>query len=182
MAHPSWRPSPAPGCATVVLDEQVRLTDDRPQLDHALAAAPAGGTLIVCQLTQLGRSLAHLVDLLTDLERRGVRLRSLDDHIDTAEHGELLRRIAHGLLEARHVWRSETTKDGPDRAVAAGRKLGRRSVPVLSPRQEELARRLQATGHSATDIATLLGISRPTTLYRALPAQRVPSTAEDSAP
>ena len=38
------------GCATVFLDEQVRLTDDWPQLDHALAAAPAGGTLIVCQL------------------------------------------------------------------------------------------------------------------------------------
>jgi DNA invertase Pin-like site-specific DNA recombinase len=66
-------------------------------------------------------------------------------------------------------------------AVAAGRKLGRRPAPLLTPEQDELARQLQATGRSVTEIADLIGVSRAK-LYRAMPPDRATSTGEDSPP
>jgi DNA invertase Pin-like site-specific DNA recombinase len=51
----------AAGCAAIYCDEQVSLRADWPQFDRALAAVPAGGTLIVCRLIHIGRSLEHLV-------------------------------------------------------------------------------------------------------------------------
>lgn len=113
------------GCTAIYSDEQVSIRADWPQLDRALAAVPAGGTLIVCSLIHISRSLEHLAGLLSRLDRRGVRFRALHEQLDTAEHGELLRHITHGLIDARHAWRSEATREGLAVAIAAGRKSGK---------------------------------------------------------
>ena len=42
-----------------------------------------GDTLIVWKLDRLGRSLRDLITMLDDLKRRGVKFRSLTEHIDT---------------------------------------------------------------------------------------------------
>jgi DNA invertase Pin-like site-specific DNA recombinase len=68
------------GCTVIYCDEQVPIRADWPQLDRALAAVPAGGTLIACRLIHIGRSLEHLADLLMDLDNRGVRLRTLQSN------------------------------------------------------------------------------------------------------
>jgi DNA polymerase III delta prime subunit len=62
----------AAGCTAICCDEQVPIRADWPQFDRALAAVPAGGTLVVCRLIHIGRSLEHLADLLTRLDHRGV--------------------------------------------------------------------------------------------------------------
>lgn len=129
----------AAGCTAIYCDEQVSLRADWPQLDRALATIPADGTLIVCRLIHIGRSLQHLANLLTNLDQRGVRLRALHENLDTAQHGELLRQVTHGLIDARKAWRSEATREGLDAAVAKGRKLGRQPGPLLTPEQDELA-------------------------------------------
>jgi DNA invertase Pin-like site-specific DNA recombinase len=55
----------------------------RPDLDRCLADLQAGDTVVIWRLDRLGRSLPHLLDVVEDLDRRGVHLRSLNDHIDT---------------------------------------------------------------------------------------------------
>ena len=40
-------------------------------------------TLIVWKLDRLGRSLRDLITMLDDLKQRGVKFRSLTEHIDT---------------------------------------------------------------------------------------------------
>lgn len=155
---------------------------EQPQLEYALATIPAGGTLIVCRLIHIGRSLEHLFDLLNRLDRHGIRLRILHEQLDTAEHGELLRQATHGLADAQKAWRSEATRHGLAAAAADGRRPGRRpNPPLLTTDQEELARQLQATSHTLAEIADLLGVSR-TAMYRAQPFTRPPTTGEDSAP
>ena len=44
----------------------------------------AGDTLIVWRLDRLGRSLRNLLDIADLLQERGVRLRSVSDHIVTS--------------------------------------------------------------------------------------------------
>ncbi|MPZ85710.1 MAG: hypothetical protein GEV28_37160 [Actinophytocola sp.] len=130
----------------------------------------------------LAAPVGPTTDLLGHLDRHGVRLRALHEQLDTAEHGEHLLRVIHGLIEARRIFQSEATKDGLAAAVAAGRTPGRRpGSPLPTHEQEELAHQLQATGRSVTEIANLLGVSRAA-MYRARSPSRPPTTGEDSAP
>ncbi|WP_317166012.1 recombinase family protein [Spirosoma arboris] len=55
----------------------------RPELSKLLEHIREGDTVGVWKLDRLGRSLDHLVDLVTTLERRSVGLISLNDTIDT---------------------------------------------------------------------------------------------------
>jgi DNA invertase Pin-like site-specific DNA recombinase len=55
----------------------------RPQLDELLAYTQDGDTIVVALLDRLGRSLAHLVAIVTELGERGVGLRSLHEQLDT---------------------------------------------------------------------------------------------------
>ena len=65
--------------------------DDRPGLKDCLDYLNAGDTLIVWKLDRLGRSLPHLLTIVTDLKARGIAFRSLTEQMDTTTpHGELL--------------------------------------------------------------------------------------------
>ena len=65
--------------------------DDRPGLKACLDYLSAGDTLIVWKLDRLGRSLPHLLAIVTDLKARGIAFRSLTEQMDTnTPHSELL--------------------------------------------------------------------------------------------
>jgi hypothetical protein len=53
-------------------DEQSGARHDRPVLDKALATLEKGDTLACLKLDRLGRSLAHLVSVIEDLDARGI--------------------------------------------------------------------------------------------------------------
>jgi DNA invertase Pin-like site-specific DNA recombinase len=57
--------------------------DDRPGLQQALAYVQPGDCLIVWKLDRLGRSLPHLLQIITTLHARGVAFRSLTEQMDT---------------------------------------------------------------------------------------------------
>ncbi len=52
--------------------------------DRALDELRPGDTLVVWKLDRLGRSLRYLLDVAKSLRERGVGLRSLTEHLDTA--------------------------------------------------------------------------------------------------
>jgi len=62
--------------------------DDRPGLKACLDYLNAGDTLVVWKLDRLGRSLPHLLTIVTDLKARGIAFRSLTEQMDTTTpHG-----------------------------------------------------------------------------------------------
>ena len=77
--------------------------DDRPGLKACLAYLQAGDVLVVWKLDRLGRSLPHLLAIVTDLKARDVAFRSLTEQMDTTTpHGELLFSI-FGALDPEKV-------------------------------------------------------------------------------
>lgn len=56
---------------------------DRPGLARALDVVRAGDALVVWKLDRIGRSLAHVVELVGSLQARGVGLEVLTGGIDT---------------------------------------------------------------------------------------------------
>ena len=55
----------------------------RPALDELLSKLRPGDTVVVWRLDRLGRSLRHLIDVFSDLESKGVAIRSLTESLDT---------------------------------------------------------------------------------------------------
>ncbi len=77
----------AAGCWRVWTDSASGVLDRRPQLDEVLGQLRPGDTLVVWRLDRLGRSLRHLIDVVTGLDERGVGFRSLRENIDTTTAG-----------------------------------------------------------------------------------------------
>jgi DNA invertase Pin-like site-specific DNA recombinase len=157
----------AVGCERTFTDKASGALDERPQLARALDHARAGDTLIAWRLDRLGRSLRHLVETVTELERRSVGFRSLSESIDTTTPGgKLVFHLFAALAEFERGLIRERT--GLDAARARGRNGGRPSV--MTGDKLRVARELyDAREHTTAQIAELLGISRAT-LYRHLAA------------
>src|SRR5262249_38889814 len=116
----------------------------------------------------LGRSIAHLIDLIDQLGQRQVQFKSLRDGIDTTTvSGKLVFHIFASLAEFERGLIQERTKAGLAAARARGRLGGRKPIEADDPRVR-MAKRMHADKTiTVPDICKTLRISRPT-LYRYL--------------
>ena len=130
----------------------------------------SGDTVVVWRLDRLGRSLRHLIDVVGDLDRRGVALRSLRESLDTSTPGgRLVFHVFGALAEFERDLIRERTTAGLAAARARGRHGGRPSV--WTPEKLETARALHQAGeHNVASIARVLGVSRAS-VYRGLAQQ-----------
>jgi len=100
----------AAGCGKVFEDHASGAKADRVGLLSALDHVRDGDVLIVWKLDRLGRSLPHLIETVTMLEKRGVGFRSITEAIDTTTPGGRLVFHLFGALGQFGPWR----RSGPD--------------------------------------------------------------------
>jgi DNA invertase Pin-like site-specific DNA recombinase len=157
------------GCEEIFVDKASGTLAERPRLSKAMDYLREGDVLCVWRLDRLGRSLKHLVQVVADLESRGVGFRSLTEGIDTTTAtGRLVFHIFASLAEFERDLTVERTKAGLAAARARGRRGGRK--PSLTPTKVQVARQMHAEGASTvSEIASVLGVSRAT-IYRHLGA------------
>ncbi len=159
----------AAGCWKVWTDHASGALDRRPQLDDVLAQLRPGDTLVVWRLDRLGRSLRHLIDVVTGMDERGVGFRSLRENIDTTTAGGRLVFHLFGALAQfeREIIRDRTVA-GLTAARARGRVGGRPSK--LSAEQRRQARKMYDERELPVEqIGRVLGVSRTSIyIYRAL--------------
>lgn len=163
----------AAGCDRVFVDQASGTRGDRPALTKALDHIRDGDTLVVWKLDRLGRSLRHLVDVVSQLETRGVGFKSLQESIDTTTPGgRLTFHLFASLAEFERDLISERTAAGLSAARARGRRGGRPTV--MTPRKLDAAREMldarDDSGrrrHTVLSVAEALGVSRAS-IYRAL--------------
>lgn len=156
----------AAGCEKIYRDTGSGAIVDRPQLTACLADLRPGDVLVVLDLSRLGQSLQHLVQLAGELNVRGVELVSLREGIDsTTAQGRLVFGVFAALAEFQRDIIREGVHNGLAAAAAQGRRGGR---PVkLTNEQVAAAAAMQNAGKSRSAIARVLKVSR-STLYRAL--------------
>jgi DNA invertase Pin-like site-specific DNA recombinase len=150
------------GCRKIFTDHGVSGgVSKRPGLDAALASLKPGDTLLVWKLDRLGRSLAHLVQTVSDLGDRGINFRSLSDPIDTeSAGGRLVLHMMAALAEFERSLNTERTRAGLAAAKRRGRKLGRRRS--LTHGQLTRACELIKRDEARSRIAENLGVARST--------------------
>lgn len=156
----------AAGCDRIWTDRVSGSKASRPQLDELLAYARPGDTIAVWRLDRLGRSLRHLLEVVEDLEEKGIGFRSITESIDTTTAtGRLVFAVFAALAEFERDLLRERTMAGLAVARAKGRLGGR--PPKMTPAKLAAAKTLIADGATQAAAAEAIDVSR-TTLVRHL--------------
>ncbi|MHB8100207.1 MAG: recombinase family protein [Sulfuricurvum sp.] len=96
--------------------------DDRVGLARALEYVKSGDTLVVWKLDRLGRSLQHLIEIVSELKSKNVGFKSLTEGMDTSiPSGELLFHVFGALAQ----FERSLIKERVNAGLAAARKRGR---------------------------------------------------------
>jgi len=150
------------GCEDIFTEKISGTNKDRPVLDQCIRSLRKGDTLVVWRLDRLGRSLKHLVEIISSLEERGVGFQCIKENIDTTNAGgRLIFHIFGALAEFEHSLIRERTKAGLEAARARGRVGGRR--PSMSKSDvAKAAAMLSDPKITKTEVAKHFGVSRVT--------------------
>ncbi len=153
-------------CSKVFEDRASGARTDRAGLLAALAYVRESDVLVVWKLDRLGRSLPHLIETVTALEKRGVGFRSITEAIDTTTPGgRLVFHLFGALGQFERDLIQERTRAGLVAAAARGRKGGRK--PVVVGDKLHRARVMVSNGLTVREAATRLKVGK-TALYAAL--------------
>jgi DNA invertase Pin-like site-specific DNA recombinase len=114
------------GCETIFYEIARGAKTERKELERLLSHVRKGDVVVIWKLDRLGRSLKHLVEVITQLSEKGVGLKSLQDPIDTTTaQGRFIFNIFATLAEFERDLIKERTQAGLTAARARGRMGGR---------------------------------------------------------
>lgn len=155
------------GCEKIFIDIASGSKSERKGLLEAFDYLREGDILVVWRLDRLGRSLKHLIEVITELEKKNIGFKSLQESFDTTSSGgRLIFHLFGALAEFERELIRERTKAGLEAARARGKKGGR--PKVMDEKKIAMAKTLMSDkDNSIADICNILKISRAT-LYRYL--------------
>ena len=137
--------------------------DDRPGLKACLADLRHSDVLIVWKLDRLGRSLSHLLTIITDLKNRGVAFRSITEQMDTTTpHGEFLFNVFGSLAQFARALITERVNAGLAAAKRRGR-IGGRPRSIGEEQIEQIVAALDG-GASKASVCRAFKVPRSTLL------------------
>ena len=134
---------------------------ERPELNRMLASLKKGDTVVVLELSRMGRSTKDLLEIVDLIRKKGAHFKSLSEAwLDTTTpQGNLVFTIFAGLCQFERDLIAERTKSGLAAAKARGRTGGR---PCTQEEKAEEVRALYAVGVNIAEIVRQTGVSRST--------------------
>ncbi len=155
------------GCEDIFKDIVSGAKTARPGLHSAISHLRKGDTLVVWRLDRLGRSLAHLIETVKELNDQGIGFKSLQENIDTTTSGgQLIFHIFGALAQFERELIRERTQAGLKAARVRGR-MGGRPVQLNTQEIRKLKKHYDKGDLSVMEICKLFNITKPT-LYRYL--------------
>jgi len=131
------------GCEQIFQDKISGAADKRKGLEEALQYVRSGDTLMVWRLDRLGRTMHHLIQIVNDLNSRGISFHSLQENITMDRSnatGQLMFHLFASFAEFERNLIRERTEAGRAAARARGRLGGR--PEKLEKKEEEMIKTL----------------------------------------
>ncbi len=144
--------------------EKVSAKDtNRPQLQTMMDFAREGDTIYIHDFSRLARSTSDLLNLMERFEKKGVRVVSNKENLDTqTATGKLLLTMIAAINEFERANLLERQREGIAIAKRKGVYKGRKAIKVDDNRYDELYAQYMARKLSKSEMAKVLGVSRPT--------------------
>lgn len=134
---------------------------DRPQLKAMLEYVREGDTIYVHDLSRLARNTSDLLQLVNELEDKGIKLISNKENIDTSTPtGKLMLTMIGAIAEFERSNLLERQREGIEIAKAEGKYKGRK--PVDPKDFDKYYEKYLKRELNKTQLAKKLNISRPT--------------------
>lgn len=131
----------------------------RKMRDLALTQALPGDTIIVWRLDRLTRKIEEAYEIVGGLKKRGIKFRSLRENFDLeTASGKLMFGLFALVAEFERNVTIERTNSGLKVARDRGSTFG--AKPKLFGKREELAAELLGKGHTPTEVAKRMKVSR----------------------
>jgi DNA invertase Pin-like site-specific DNA recombinase len=124
----------AAGCTEIHKEHGSGGSRARPVLNQLVERLGPGDVLVVVRLDRLARSLAHLLQILEVLERKGAHFRSLRDPVDTSSpQGKFTLQVIGAAAELERALIRERTFAGLKSAHARGSVSGNPGLRARDP-------------------------------------------------
>ncbi|WP_150468919.1 MULTISPECIES: recombinase family protein [Cysteiniphilum] len=163
------------GYDEIYIDEASGKDISRPQLNELLKSLRKGDQIITYRLDRLGRSIQHLIELMTVFDKKGVALVSLSESINTTTAtGKLVFNLFAAIADFERNLIIERTQIGLKAAKVRGRTGGRKKgLSNEAKDKAEIAYNLYQTElakdsknsknkRSVEKLADIIGVSRKT--------------------
>jgi len=148
---------------------------ERHDLDLMIGRLREGDTVIVWKLDRIARSISHLLKLVEQFEKLGVKFRSINDpFVDTTSaHGKFVITLFGAVAQLERDIIIERTSAGLKSARGRGIQLGRKRGISKQAEQKAIlaASYYRRNDLPIIDIMKLVGIKSKPTLYKYLAIQ-----------
>ena len=158
-------------CKQIFTDKVSGVKSSKPAFDKLLEYARPGDTIVVWKLDRLGRNTVKLIELVEELAKKKINLKSLSEQLDTTTAtGNLFFQFMCILAEHECNIIRERTQAGLSSARARGRTGGRpkglsEHFQLIAPEIKEM---YEKNNRSTDEIRRIFGIKSQPTLYKIL--------------
>ncbi|WP_027231513.1 recombinase family protein [Phyllobacterium sp. UNC302MFCol5.2] len=148
----------AAGATKIFQEKRSGVDRERDELKKCLDYVREGDTLLVTKLDRLARSAIDLLNIVREMQGKGVAFKALDQSLDmTTPAGKLQLQVLAAVAEFETAIRRERQMEGIARAKAEGRTGGRPKSVTDAIASDIQARR--TAGESFRSIAKSVGFS-----------------------
>jgi DNA invertase Pin-like site-specific DNA recombinase len=146
------------GATKIFQEKRSGVDREREELKKCLDYVREGDALLVTKLDRLARSAIDLLNIVQELQAKGVAFKALDQSLDmTTPAGKLQLQVLAAVAEFETAIRRERQMEGIARAKAEGRTGGRPKAVTEAIASDIQARR--SAGESFRSIAKSVGFS-----------------------
>ncbi|EGP5401528.1 MAG: recombinase family protein [Enterococcus faecium] len=132
--------------------------ENRTELEKALNCLEKGDTLLIYNLSRLSRSSKQLVNLMSELNQKGIHLKSVQEAIDTSS---ATGRLFYTVLAAIAEFEAESISIRTKEALAnSDKQLGR--PPIKESKRKKIVVLYKGNHLSLKEIAEKCGVSEKT--------------------
>lgn len=138
-------------------------TTDRPELNSMIDFVREGDTVYIHDFSRLARSTKDLLNIVEQLNNKGVHLVSNKECLDTSTpQGKLMLTMLAAIYEFERQNLLDRQAEGIELAKAAGKYKGRKPVEIDSELFRAQYNRYMSREINKTQLAKALKVSRPT--------------------
>ena len=148
----------AAGATKIFQEKRSGVDRERDELKKCLDYVREGDTLLVTKLDRPARSAVDLLNIVREMQDKGVAFKALDQSLDmTTPAGKLQLQVLAAVAEFETAIRRERQMEGIARAKAEGRTGGRPKAVTEAIARDIYSRRI--SGESFRSIAKSVGFS-----------------------